>query len=209
MLSVYVEHIQPISCASMCSADTLAASGMGFVLSPLNDVWRLSLEDRDMLLDMIGSIDGQVIIWDTSSRRILHSFHLHAGYSTSISWQPNGLLLAVGCKDGQIFLYDASTSDLIKDLQLHEDSILSISWHPSGAYFACSGEDHLVHVVDAMSWTVLSSFLWMTPPERLVWSWFGDFIAVSSEDGIRIFQFPDIQLAAFVEVRGWNNFSFF
>ena len=59
---------------------------------------------------------------------------------TSVSWSPDGKLIAYGDKGGHIRLIDAETRRLVRLLPGHEGGVNAVAWSPDGAWLASAGD---------------------------------------------------------------------
>ena len=91
--------------------------------------------------------DGDVILWDVSSRSQLAILQGHTSRVRSISFSPDGSLLASGGKDGDVILWDVSGRSQVATLP-HTSEVFSVSFSPDGSLLASGGGDGNVIVWD-------------------------------------------------------------
>jgi WD40 repeat protein len=68
----------------------------------------------------------------------------HAQGATSVSFHPNGKILASAGKDSAILLWNLENGALIPTLQGHNDAVNSVAFNPSGTLLASAGADNTV-----------------------------------------------------------------
>ena len=75
------------------------------------------------------------------------------GYINSISFSPDGQMLACGNREKTIHLWDISTGQHMKKLTGHTSSVLSVSFSPDGQTIASAGWDKTIRLWDVgMGW---------------------------------------------------------
>lgn len=72
----------------------------------------------------------------------------HKDYVNSISFSPDGKLLASGGKDANVFLWDTTTGDIIKTLSGHGYDVNSVSFSPAGKILASASKDNTIIIWD-------------------------------------------------------------
>ena len=72
----------------------------------------------------------------------------HAGAVYSISWSPDGNLLASGSSDGTIRIWDATTNELVRAVETQQDSVWGVAWSPTGHQLASVGSNGTIIVWD-------------------------------------------------------------
>ncbi|XP_078171253.1 transducin family protein / WD-40 repeat family protein [Carex rostrata] len=108
--------------------------------------------------DYLASIDsfGTVIYWELSTGKAVHTLKSIAPNHNSdssvlntISWRPDGEMLAVPGLRNDVVMYDRDTSEKLFNLKGdHEKSVCSFCWSPNGKYLATSGLDKQVLIWD-------------------------------------------------------------
>lgn len=131
-----------------------------------------------------GSADGMCRLWglmdidgpkiDESSEvtdlTIRSSILTHSQYPcerfkdvTSVTWSPDGQMLATGCYDGMARIWD-SQGNLIKELKEHSGPVFSLKWNRTGNLILSGSYDRRAIVWDAATGQPIKSFLLHSAP---------------------------------------------
>lgn len=123
-----------------------------------------------------GNWDGNVLIWETHSRHLLH--HIPpiqsipywkfwadkavmtqaAGHSDSVddvAFSPNSKLLASAGFDNLIKIWDVETGGLVNTLIGHDDWVVSVKFSPDGRLLASGSQDRSIHIWDVKTGELL------------------------------------------------------
>jgi WD40 repeat protein len=98
-------------------------------------------------------------LWDTSTDAVKATLEGHTGKIKSISYSPNGQMLASGGKDNTIRLWDTSTGALKATLEWYASDnyayfIKSVVFSPDGRTLAGRGHNSTVHLWDVATSTL-------------------------------------------------------
>ncbi len=74
------------------------------------------------------SMDGSVVIWDTTSHKVLHNFETSRDSVGAITWSRDGRMLAFGAQD-VVQIWDRESDELIELFQ-HEGRVAALAWSP-------------------------------------------------------------------------------
>jgi WD40 repeat protein len=107
----------------------------------------------------VGTHDGQVIIWEVASGRLLHTFADNPGPVTNVRWSPGGRLLAVQSEipNGGIppvrvaKVWDVATARVALDLQGGIDQQPAVAFSPDGQLLAAHTGTTVVTIREAGS----------------------------------------------------------
>jgi WD40 repeat protein len=84
----------------------------------------------------LGSVDGDVLIWDIQTNKQLNSFSVAEGMiATSLTWSRSGHYVAVGSDDGNVWIWNTVTRQLstlnvppsISDVRWSGDNLLAVA----------------------------------------------------------------------------------
>ena len=95
-----------------------------------------------------GSWDPTIRLWDVSTGKLLKTLKGHSNQVTSVSFTPDGLILASGggFGDDTVRFWDARTGDHKITLKGHTGSIQSIVFSPDGKILASGAGDRTVRL---------------------------------------------------------------
>ena len=83
--------------------------------------------------------DGQVLIWETRTGKILDSLDGHEGKVIAVAFSPDGGTIASGGEDGVIRLWLAEDGSPIRTLEGHEAWVIDLAFSPDGGRIASGG----------------------------------------------------------------------
>jgi len=82
-----------------------------------------------------------VKIFDVRNKKLsLEEEFRSDGLINSITFSPDGSLLAGGDSDGNVVLWDMKNRNFITKLKVHSDSVKSVAFSPDGSLLACGGK---------------------------------------------------------------------
>ncbi len=170
--------------------------------------------DSDSSHLITGGDHGMTLhLWNTESWKIEKQLTTHAAIINSISWSPDGKLLASGSADTTLKLWDMATGQEILHLKGHQADVHAVAFSPNGELLASASSDHTIRVwnpktgelhrelkghtgrILAVSWHPNSHILasasdmdhsvriWNTRAKTITQTWFADAGDVSPEYG--------------------------
>ncbi|EEH05821.1 WD domain-containing protein [Histoplasma capsulatum G186AR] len=102
--------------------------------------------------------DATIKIWDTASGRLIHTFEGHLAGISTISWSPDGAIIASGSDDKSIRLWHVSTGKPHPNPFLgHHNYIYSVAFSPKGNMLVSGSYDEAVYLWDVRSARVMRS----------------------------------------------------
>lgn len=103
----------------------------------------------------------------------------------SLSFSPNGKLVAAGDYRGEVHVWDVRSGDLIKEFTVDEEVVEAVTFSPDGSRLAVGGWDTKTRMFDTDTWAVKNTLTgaddWV---EALSYSADGEYIAVWSTDEV-------------------------
>lgn len=106
----------------------------------------------------------------------------------SVSFSPDGKLIATGCSDGSVNLFDSRTGETVRQLAGHTLPVLATDWSPNGKYLASGSMDRTTIIWDVQTWCEKSVLRTYVPSSRndingLAWSPDGTLLATAGQEG--------------------------
>lgn len=99
----------------------------------------------------IGTMDGNVQMWDVATGETRFTFQGHTGGATSLAFGAGGYLLAVGAGSGQVRLWDTASGEPSGMLQRHDAAVTSVAFQVDGFLVASGAADGSLKVWDIAS----------------------------------------------------------
>jgi eukaryotic-like serine/threonine-protein kinase len=120
----------------------------------------------------------------TSEMRNL-TFDKHTGWVSTVSWSPDGELIASGSWDKTVQVWYAATGISLLTYRGHAQPVKCVSWSPDGQHIASGSWDTSIQVWDVSTGEPLfDKYRHEAQVETLAWSPDGRHIASAGQDGI-------------------------
>ena len=87
-----------------------------------------------------------VVVWDLLTRKQLVAMKGHTKYVSSVSFGPDGKLLASGSWDGTVRLWEISTGKELVVLNEHDGPVYAVTISPDGKTLASGGKDGIIRI---------------------------------------------------------------
>ena len=104
---------------------------------------------------VIGSVNGQVNVWQVGDNALLLSLPAHTKTVRMVTFSADGLYLASAGDDACVRVWDAASGECLLTFEGHNNRVWSVAFSPDGRFFASGGEDHSVKIWDGASGTCL------------------------------------------------------
>ncbi len=101
---------------------------------------------------------GDIKLWDMRRGKLSFTFPKQEDYIVSVSFSPDGNLLASRTDDKTVVLWDVKRKIIIRKLVGHTGGVMSIVFSPNGKYLATSSGDNTVKVWDVRTGKALHTF---------------------------------------------------
>jgi sugar lactone lactonase YvrE len=105
--------------------------------------------------DGSGGDDGNVMVWNVASGRLLQTLRGHSDLVNSVVFSPDGQTIASASQDKTIKLWDAVSGRVLRTLQGHSGYVNSVAFSPDGRTVASGALDNTVKLWDAASGRLL------------------------------------------------------
>lgn len=123
-------------------------------------VYAVDFSPDGQFLASAGS-DGNITLWDMTSRENIRNFTGHVGKVNDVVFSPDGKILASCSNDLTIRLWNVTDGRQIRTLNGHTTSVYSLDFSPDGTLLASGSGDNTArvwNVVQGVELQVLSSF---------------------------------------------------
>lgn len=147
-----------------------------------------------------------IYLWDVDSRTLIHTFTGHTLRINTIAFSPDNSILASASNDKTIRLWDVNTGEMLGILAEQSSQLSCISITPDGKQVVASGEG--VSIWDLETKQVSYSIEDLNFVKRFTISSDGQYIAATTYDNIKIFNFKSRELIHTIEHRWGASISF-
>ena len=113
---------------------------------------------------LAGAVDNNIYLWNPYTGELLHTFTGHNFWVHSVSFSPDGNILASGSEDHTIKLWDVSNKQELLTLSEHSDRVLSLAFSPDGSILASANHDSNIFLWDVLSGQVIRKLIGHSGP---------------------------------------------
>ena len=113
--------------------------------------WRAAFDPRGDTL-AIGTVSGEIVLWDVQKRSQLSTFSAHQGHVLALAFSPGGQFLASGGWDHLIRIWAFPSGRLVTNLTAHASMVNSVAFSPDGRTLASASRDQTVRLWDVSTW---------------------------------------------------------
>lgn len=103
------------------------------------------LSHPTMPLAILASADAYIRFFDAATGSLSEAIPAHTDAVTSLSVEPNGLLLLSGSHDGSLRLWNLESKSCLQEITAHrrklDEAVLAVAFHPSRPLLASAGAD--------------------------------------------------------------------
>eukprot|EP01116_Phalansterium_solitarium_P002565 TRINITY_DN1264_c2_g1_i5.p1 TRINITY_DN1264_c2_g1~~TRINITY_DN1264_c2_g1_i5.p1 ORF type:complete len:658 (+),score=335.13 TRINITY_DN1264_c2_g1_i5:2551-4524(+) len=121
----------------------------------LGELWGLATHPSKPQF-VTASDDGNVYVWDNTSRKQVQSFKLSKG-ARSAAYSPDGALIAIGHIDGRFTVHEAASLKEVFTDKRNKEAIHEIKFSPNGKYLAVGSHDDVVDVYVVADWKLVGT----------------------------------------------------
>lgn len=140
----------------------------------------------DGKLLVVANMDGQPVVWDLDTQRIVLRLDGHTDIVYGVDFSPDGKLIATASRDGTVRVWNAMTAQPIITLAQATSAWFDVQFSPDGSRLAAVNEGADLKIWEVDSWKELLS---LARPETggyqgMDWSPDGASLATASYDGV-------------------------
>jgi WD40 repeat protein len=110
-----------------------------------------------------GSEDGKIYIWNIQDKTIVARFEKHRKFINSLSWNPDGYMLASCSDDNKLIIWKMPESNNSLEIESTEieypDAVFSLSWDPSGSYIVSGCSNGRIYLIDVINGIIIQSVI--------------------------------------------------
>ena len=160
------EHIRTISTRHNASIDSVLYNPAGNIIASGSDS------------------DRTIRLWDVETGEHIRTLSGYRGWRDSVSFSPDGTMIAGGGGNDTIRLWDVETGEHIRTLSGHTSSVYSVSFSPDGIIIASGSIDTTIRLWDVETGEhIRTLYGHKDTVQRVIFNSGGKTIGSSSTDG--------------------------
>jgi WD40 repeat protein len=166
------------------------------------------LDHNGNILDLVVTPDSQVAIsggldgirvWNVQPSRLLYILTGFGNPSYALAIHPNGYIIASGDNEGEVSFWNIREGTFISRFSPHENVITGLAITKDGRQLITASADRTIKLWDLATGQLLHTFEGHNDIIRAIaLSPDNQFLATSSNDGIRVWNFPDRRLYRYI-----------
>ncbi len=134
----------------------------------------------------LGLKNGKILMRNANNRTNILTFAGHSGSVNTLSWSPDGRLLASGSEDKTVQIWQVwqtITGQRFRTYTSHSGPVNTLSWSPDGRLIASGSQDKTVQIWETNTGLCLRTYTGHSGPVyALSWSPDGHLLTSRSED---------------------------
>jgi WD40 repeat protein len=116
---------------------------------------------------------GELLLWDVRSGREVRALKGHTGWVTSVTFSPDGRLLASASRGGTVRLWEAAIGRELRSFREYPGWVNSVAFSPDGRLLAAGGHTYVPRS-PRDSWSSGALDVWELPSGRKLFSFRGE-----------------------------------
>jgi WD40 repeat protein len=85
-------------------------------------------------------------LWDLQTQQQRLLIHGHENGADSLSFSPDGQLLASGGRDNLLKVWDATTGEMLASFKAHSKPVMAVAFSPDGTCLASGSGDNTIRL---------------------------------------------------------------